>query len=132
MSPRAALDYSTRAIPSMSGMALRRQPSVRLAAIESPTITLEELQSELAALKQRKAAAAAAAAGAGSGAAAGTQGGAGQEGAQAGRSGSVAAAVAAAAAAGEKAEGGEIAARASVRTAEELKVGRARVLTEMR
>ncbi|GIL79333.1 hypothetical protein Vretimale_16527 [Volvox reticuliferus] len=55
----AALDYSTRAVPSMAGMALRRLPTTRLAAIEGPGVSLEDLQSELRLLQQKKAAAAA-------------------------------------------------------------------------
>jgi hypothetical protein len=42
----------------MAGMALRRLPTTRLAAIEGPAVSLEDLQSELRLLQQRKAAAA--------------------------------------------------------------------------
>ncbi|KAG2485550.1 hypothetical protein HYH03_015717 [Edaphochlamys debaryana] len=56
----AALDFSTRAVPSMAGMALRRLPTTRLAAIEGAAVSVEELQAELRLLQQKKAAQAAA------------------------------------------------------------------------
>ncbi|PNW77593.1 hypothetical protein CHLRE_10g443550v5 [Chlamydomonas reinhardtii] len=102
----AALDYSTRAVPSMAGMALRRLPTTRLAAIEAPAVSVEELQVELRRLQQRKAATAAVAQSAG-GAAAAAGTGAAAEGAGA-------------AAAGDQGEGEG--AGQGLRTAEELRL----------
>lgn len=90
----------------MAGMALRRLPTTRLAAIEAPAVSVEELQVELRRLQQRKAATAAVAQSAG-GAAAAAGTGAAAEGAGA-------------AAAGDQGEGEG--AGQGLRTAEELRV----------